>query len=86
MFFIIISVSPTVIRPPSGLFLILYFQEKMETKMEPKIVPTMADRNEKTLILLKPDAVQRGLIGKIIGRFERKGYKMVAAKLVKVSS
>ena len=28
---------------------------------------------ERTLVLLKPDAVQRGLLGEIIGRFERKG-------------
>ena len=37
---------------------------------------------QRTLILLKPDAVQRGLIGEIIGRFERAGLKMVAIKMV----
>jgi nucleoside-diphosphate kinase len=36
---------------------------------------------ERTLILLKPDAVQRGLIGRIISRFEDKGLKLVALKL-----
>ena len=36
---------------------------------------------EQTLIVLKPDAVQRGLIGEIIGRFERVGLKPVAAKI-----
>lgn len=40
---------------------------------------------EKTLILLKPDAVQRGLMGEIISRFEKKGLKVVALKLVNVS-
>jgi nucleoside-diphosphate kinase len=33
--------------------------------------------------MVKPDGVQRGLIGEIVARFERKGYKMVAAKFVK---
>ncbi|MCC6618618.1 MAG: nucleoside-diphosphate kinase [Chloroflexi bacterium] len=40
---------------------------------------------ERTLVLAKPDAVQRGLIGEIIGRFERKGLKVVGLKLVSVS-
>jgi nucleoside-diphosphate kinase len=37
---------------------------------------------ERTLVLLKPDAVQRNLIGEIISRFERVGLKIVALKLV----
>jgi len=36
---------------------------------------------EKTLVLLKPDAVQRGLIGEITQRFERTGFKIVALKM-----
>ena len=36
---------------------------------------------ERTLILLKPDAVQRGLVGKILARFEDKGLKLVGLKL-----
>lgn len=36
---------------------------------------------ERTLILLKPDAVQRGLIGPILSRFEQKGLKIVGLKL-----
>ena len=39
---------------------------------------------ERTLILIKPDAVQRGLIGEIIGRFERRGLRMVAMKLMQI--
>ena len=42
----------------------------------------MAD--EQTLVLIKPDAIQRGLTGEIIGRCERKGLKMRAAKLMKM--
>lgn len=37
---------------------------------------------ERTLVLLKPDAVQRGLMGEIISRFERVGLKVVGMKLV----
>lgn len=33
--------------------------------------------------MLKPDAVQRGLVGEIVKRFERKGFKMIASKLVR---
>ena len=40
---------------------------------------------EKTLILLKPDAVQRAIAGEIISRFEKKGLKIVAMKLVNVT-
>lgn len=36
---------------------------------------------ERTLVLLKPDAVQRGLIGRILSRFEDKGLKIVGLKL-----
>lgn len=39
---------------------------------------------EKTLILLKPDALQRGLIGKIIARFEDKGLKIVGLKMITI--
>lgn len=40
---------------------------------------------ERTLILIKPDAIQRGLIGKIITRFEEKGLKLVGIKFLKLS-
>ena len=40
---------------------------------------------EKTLILLKPDAVQRAFIGTIIDRFERRGLKIIALKLMLMS-
>jgi nucleoside-diphosphate kinase len=36
---------------------------------------------ERTLVLLKPDAVQRGLVGEIVARFEKKGLKLVGLKL-----
>ncbi|KAL6618641.1 hypothetical protein ACP70R_033780 [Stipagrostis hirtigluma subsp. patula] len=37
---------------------------------------------ERTFIAIKPDGVQRGLISEIVSRFERKGYKLVAIKLI----
>ena len=40
---------------------------------------------ERTLILLKPDAVQRGLCGKLLSRFEEKGLKIVALKFMKIT-
>jgi len=40
---------------------------------------------EKTFIMVKPDGVQRGLIGEIVSRFEKKGLKLVGAKLMQVS-
>src|SRR5918999_1681890 len=39
---------------------------------------------ERTLVLVKPDGVQRGLIGEIVGRFERKGLKVVGLRMLEV--
>ena len=41
---------------------------------------------ETTLIILKPDAIQRGLMGRIISRFEDKGLEVVGAKFTQISS
>ena len=41
---------------------------------------------EKTLVLVKPDGVERGLIGQIIGRLEQKGLKFAGIKLMQVSN
>jgi len=40
---------------------------------------------ERTLIIIKPDGIQRHLAGEIIGRFEKKGLKLVAAKFMQIS-
>ncbi len=39
---------------------------------------------ERTLVLIKPDAVQRGLMGEIISRLERRGLRLVGAKFMRV--
>lgn len=44
-----------------------------------------SDSMQRTLVLLKPDAVQRRLIGEIIARFEAKGFNIVAMKMLRVT-
>lgn len=45
-------------------------------------MPEVPGEVEKTLILFKPDAVQRGLVGEVLTRFERVGLKIVATKMI----
>ncbi|KAL4229950.1 Nucleoside diphosphate kinase A [Mactra antiquata] len=46
----------------------------------------MADaKEERTFIMVKPDGVQRGIVGEIIKRFENRGYKLVACKMCRPS-
>jgi nucleoside-diphosphate kinase len=40
---------------------------------------------ERTLLLVKPDGVQRGLVGRILGRFEEKGLKVTALKVMRIT-
>ena len=40
---------------------------------------------ERTLVVIKPDGVQRGLIGPILTRFEQKGFRVLALRLLTVS-
>ena len=42
-------------------------------------------QKERTFVMIKPDGVQRGFVGEIVSRFEKKGLKLVAMKLVSVS-
>lgn len=41
-------------------------------------------KEEKTLIILKPDAIHRGLLGEVVSRFERKGLKIVGMKMMQL--
>jgi len=45
----------------------------------------MSGNEERTFIAIKPDGVQRGLVGEITKRFEQKGFKLVALKLIQVN-
>lgn len=49
---------------------------------EKRLQPPMAA--ERTFLAVKPDGVQRGLVAEIIGRFERKGFKLVGLKLMQM--
>lgn len=40
---------------------------------------------ERTLVIIKPDGVQRGLVGEVVSRFERRGLKLVGMKLMQIS-
>ncbi len=41
---------------------------------------------ERTLVIIKPDAVQRGLIGEIVGRLERRGLRIVGMKMIQIDT
>ncbi|KMK78864.1 nucleoside-diphosphate kinase [Pectobacterium brasiliense] len=41
--------------------------------------------DERTFVVIKPDGVQRGLIGEVIARFEKKGFQLVALKFVVIT-
>lgn len=41
-------------------------------------------KEEKTLIILKPDTIHRGLVGEIVGRFEKKGLKIIGMKMIQL--
>ena len=40
---------------------------------------------DRTLIIIKPDGIQRQLAGKMLSRFEEKGFKLIAAKFIRIS-
>jgi len=40
---------------------------------------------ERTLLLIKPDALQRGLVGEVVARFEKKGFKIIGMKMLQMS-
>lgn len=44
----------------------------------------MAGTNERTFIMVKPDGVQRGVVGEVLRRFEQRGYKLVGLKMLQV--
>ena len=40
---------------------------------------------QRTVVIFKPDAIQRGLIGEVVARLEKKGLKLVGAKMIQAS-
>ena len=59
--------------------------EKQKKHIFRKESKHMQENFEKTLVLIKPDGVQRKLIGKIINRFENRGLQLIGMKMVQVS-
>lgn len=53
--------------------------------MSPSAPAGLPDVRERTLIAVKPDGVQRRLIGRIIQRFEQRGFKLVGLKMLQVT-
>jgi nucleoside-diphosphate kinase len=43
------------------------------------------NKMQRTVVLVKPDGLQRGLVGQIISRFENKGLKLVGIKMIQLS-
>ena len=77
-FFLLASVFNALVRQ--------IFPSSPPTTTASKSKPTtIAMSAERTYIMIKPDGTQRGLIGEIIGRFEQKGFKLVALKLMSAS-
>ena len=56
------------------------FYQKWSIQLEDKFIQG-SKQKERTFIMIKPDGVQRGLVGQIFARFETKGFKNVAMKL-----
>merc|ERR1712079_569633 len=57
-------------------------KEKTSLLAPPSLLAQEAGR-ERTFIMIKPDGVQRGLVGDIIKRFEQKGFKLVAIRMMR---
>ncbi|KAK7125218.1 hypothetical protein R3I94_019304 [Phoxinus phoxinus] len=68
------SLSPVAFRP----------QDPLHDRLI-ESVRVMAAKTERTFIAIKPDGVQRGLMGEIIKRFEQRGFRLVAAKFLQAS-
>jgi hypothetical protein len=60
------------------------FSKLFSHETQPDIQNKMASNDERTYIMIKPDGVQRGLVGEIIKRFETRGYRLSALKFVQV--
>lgn len=45
----------------------------------------MPESVERTIVIVKPDGVRRGLIGEVVSRFERKGFKIKALKMIRLT-
>eukprot|EP01047_Picozoa_sp_COSAG01_P028641 COSAG01_NODE_1932_length_8871_cov_9.527984_1_plen_108_part_00 len=73
-------------RPSSSLAAQPHTSQQPQSTSTHNSVPTplpllkMAGNAERTYLMIKPDGVQRGLVGDIISRFEKRGYKLVLVR------
>ena len=63
------------------IILVILFSNTQFSVIQEKKKP---DLSERTFIMVKPDGVQRGLVGEIIKRFEQRGFHLVAMKFMQV--
>jgi Nucleoside diphosphate kinase len=70
-------------RIPVVLFLLSVFTDFAYTPPHSHLhFESMPNIKERTFIMVKPDGVQRALVGNIVGRFEARGFKLIAMKMV----
>lgn len=60
-------------------------RQKSLRQRQPKKPFKIKNMSERTLVLVKPDGVERGLIGEVISRIERKGFKILALEMRTIS-
>ena len=72
---------PATIDDPTALDLIKDTKNEWLAKTQGKTCAKPIVTKERTYIMIKPDGVQRGLVGKIMERFETKGFKLVGMKM-----
>ncbi|KAG1380114.1 hypothetical protein G6F61_004350 [Rhizopus arrhizus] len=65
----------------AGALSYAYLQKPISADAKP-IAGVKGSMTERTFIAIKPDGVQRGLVGKVISRFEERGYKLVGLKAI----
>ena len=59
----------------------MWLPTKLTRQRQPEKTFKIKNMSERTLVLVKPDGVERGLIGEVISRIERKGFKIVALEM-----
>ena len=78
---------PIFAQSEASLIILSEASFELPVNGSPSIPRTNLEKNlmQRSLVLLKPDCVQRGLMGKIISRFEEKGLAIIAVKMIQVT-
>lgn len=75
-------VAPVSFQSKGGMWTWLLSSITWCIPFNPPSISTKMPSTERSFIMIKPDGVQRNLVGKILQRFEDRGYKIVAMKMV----